>query len=302
MRHTWCVSAHSSFDHVALLTDYGLEDEFVGVMKSVITDIAPHARITDIGHNVRAYDVRAGSLMLARAIQYVPRGVVVAVVDPGVATKRRMIALEVAGGEGVLVGPDNGLLVPAAAMVGGVERAVVLSNAELHLPAPGATFAGRDIFAPVAAHLCNGVAFDELGDAVDPDILMPGLVGLPQVGDAEILAEVTWVDVYGNCQLNLGPEDVATMAGALRRLSVVVDGVERSAAVVTAFDDIAEGAIGLVVDSYGMLALSKRQDSAARDIGLASGDQVVLRAAQPGGNGATTRVSLGKIAPDAPRQ
>ena len=295
------MSTHTSFDHVALLTDYGLDDEFVGVMKSVITDIAPHARITDIGHNVRAYDVRAGSLMLARAIQYVPRGVVVAVVDPGVATKRRMVALEVAAGEGVLIGPDNGLLVPAAALVGGVERAVVLSNAELHLPAPGATFAGRDIFAPVAAHLCNGVAFDALGDIVDPDILMPGLVGLPQVGDNVILAEVTWVDVYGNCQLNVGPEDVATLAGALRRLNVVVGGVERSAALVTAFDDISDGALGLVVDSYGMLALAKRQDSAARDVGLASGDQVELRAAQSGENGTTTRVSLGRTAPDGTR-
>lgn len=281
-----------------MLTDYGLDDEFVGVMKSVITDIAPHARITDIGHNVRAYDVRAGSLMLARAIQYVPRGVVVAVVDPGVATKRRMIALEVAGGEGVLVGPDNGLLVPAAAMVGGVDRAVILTNAELHLPAPGATFAGRDIFAPVAAHLCNGVSFDELGDIVDPDILMPGLVGLPQIGENEILAEVTWVDVYGNCQLNLGPDDVVTLAGTARRLTVVVDGSERSAAIVTAFDDIADGALGLVIDSYGMLALSKRQDSAARDVGLANGDQVVLRAAQQGENGATTRVTLGRVAPE----
>jgi S-adenosylmethionine hydrolase len=154
----------------------------------------------------------------------------------------------------------------------------------------------------VAAHLCNGVAFEELGDIVDPDILMPGLVGLPQVGDDAILTEVTWVDVYGNCQLNVGPEDVATLAGASRRLTVVVEGTERSAAVVTAFDDIPDGALGLVVDSYGMLALAKRQDSAARDVGLASGDQVELRAARSGENGATTRVSLGRIAPDGPRQ
>ncbi len=290
------------FDHVALLTDYGLVDEFVGVMKSVIADIAPHARITDIGHNVSAYDVRGGSLMLARAIQYVPRGVVVAVVDPGVATKRRMIALEVAGGEGVLVGPDNGLLVPAAAMVGGVDRAVVLNNAELHLAAPGATFAGRDVFAPVAAHLCNGIPFEQLGEIVDPDILMPGLVGLPQIGVDEIITEVTWVDVYGNCQLNVGPEDVTAISGSTARLTVVVDGNERSAALVGAFDDIAEGALGLVTDSYGMLALAKRQDSAARDIGLASGDQVVLRPAKPSQGATTTRVVLGKIAPNPQRQ
>lgn len=294
------MNAPRNFDHVALLTDYGLDDEFVGVMKSVIADIAPHARITDIGHNVRAYDVRGASLMLARAIQYVPRGVVVAVVDPGVATKRKMIALEVAGGEGVLVGPDNGLLVPAAAMVGGVERAVVLSNTKLHLPAPGATFAGRDVFAPVAAHLCNGMSLHELGELVDPDTLMPGLVGLPQIGDSEIIAEVTWVDVYGNCQLNLGPDDVVGLMAGSNRLTIVVDGTDRSVAVVSAFDDIPEGALGLVIDSYGMLAVAKRQDSAAQDLGVASGDQVVVR---PGtGSGTTTRVSFGKIAPGAPRQ
>lgn len=285
-------SSAEPFAHVALLTDYGLTDEFVGVMKSVITDLAPHARITDISHNVAPYDVRAGSLMLARAIQYVPRGVVVAVVDPGVATSRRMIALEVAGGEGVLVGPDNGLLVPAAAMVGGVDRAVLLNNTELHLAAPGATFAGRDVFAPVAAHLCNGVAFADLGDLVDPDILMPGLVTLPQIGANEIIAEITWVDTYGNCQLNVGPEDVVALAAGTSRLGVSANETMRSAAIVTSFDDIAEGALGLVIDSYGMLALSKRQDSAARDIGVASGDQVVLTAATEGSSGLTTRVEI----------
>lgn len=280
------------YAHVALLTDYGLADEFVGVMKSVIADLAPHARVTDIAHNVSPFDVRAGSLMLARAIQYVPRGVVVAVVDPGVATRRRMIALEVAGGEGVLVGPDNGLLVPAAAMVGGVDRAVVLTNTDLHLAAPGATFAGRDVFAPVAAHLCNGVPFSELGDLVDPDILMPGLVTLPQIGTSEIIAEITWVDTYGNCQLNVGPDDVAALSSGGSRLGVTANGSLRSAAIVTAFDDIADGAIGLVVDSYGMLALAKRQDSAARDIGVASGDQIVLTAATDTPSGLTTRVEI----------
>jgi|688.fasta_scaffold199018_2 S-adenosylmethionine hydrolase len=291
--------AHADYRHVSLMTDYGLVDEFVGVMKSVIHDMAPHVHVTDLSHNVAQFDVRAGSLLLARAVQYVPRGVVVGVVDPGVGTQRKAIALEVANGEGVLVGPDNGLLVPAAAMVGGVDRAVLLNNTDLHLPAPGATFAGRDIFAPVAAHLCNGIRFDELGDLVDPDTLMPGLVTLPQTGDVEIIAEVTWVDVYGNCQLNVGPTDLDAIeiirndGGNVlgRTLSVVVDSLPRSARVVSAYDDIADGAIGLVIDSYGMLALSKRQDSAARDIGLGPGDQVVLRPAE-GGGGVASPVTL----------
>lgn len=290
---------HADYRHVSLMTDYGLVDEFVGVMKSVIHDMAPHAHVTDLSHNVPQFDVRAGSLLLARAVQYVPRGIVVGVVDPGVGAQRKAIALEVANGEGVLVGPDNGLLVPAAAMVGGVDRAVLLNNTELHLPAPGATFAGRDIFAPVAAHLCNGIRFDELGDLVDPDTLMPGLVTLPQTGDAEIIAEVTWVDAYGNCQLNVGPADLVALdvvrddGGTVlgRTLSVVVDSLPRSARVVAAYDDIADGAIGLVIDSYGMLAVSKRQDSAARDVGLGAGDQVVLRAAE-GGGGIASPVTL----------
>ena len=295
------MNVRADYRHVSLMTDYGLVDEFVGVMKSVIRDMAPHAQITDLSHNVAQFDVRAGSLLLARAVQYVPRGIVVGVVDPGVGTQRKAVALEVAGGEGILVGPDNGLLVPAAAMVGGVDRAVLLTNTDLHLPGPGATFAGRDIFAPVAAHLCNGVRFEELGDLVDPDSLMPGLVTLPQVGDQEIIAEVTWVDTYGNCQLNVGPADLGALETVRDRggnvlgcvVSVVVDASPRSARVVAAYDDIADGAIGVVIDSYGMLAVAKRQDSAARDIGLGPGDQVVLRASEEAG-GVASPVSLTK--------
>jgi S-adenosylmethionine hydrolase len=124
------------YDHISLLTDYGTADEFVGVMKAVIADLAPLARITDLAHHVPAYDVRAGSLMLARCIQYVPRGIVIGVVDPGVGTQRKAIALEIAGGEGILLGPDNGLLAPAAGMVGGVDRHQAESRAMSAHPAP----------------------------------------------------------------------------------------------------------------------------------------------------------------------
>ena len=136
------------YDTVSLLTDYGLTDEFVGVVKSVIRDIAPHVVTIDLTHEVPAFDVRAGGLALARCIPYVASGIVVAVVDPGVATDRAAVAIEVAQGEGVLIGPDNGLLAPAVALTGGAERAVALTNPEYQLPAPGRTFAGRDVFAP----------------------------------------------------------------------------------------------------------------------------------------------------------
>ena len=207
--------------HVSLLTDYGLHDEFVGVMKCVITDLAPHARITDITHGIPAFDVRAGSLALARAIQYVPPGIVIAVVDPGVGSNRRAIAIEVAGGQGVLIGPDNGLLASAAAMAGGAERVFELSNTDLHIDAPGTTFAGRDIFAPVAAHLCNGGAIEDVGPEIDSATVMPGLVPIPTVEKHDaygegLRCEVTWVDGYGNCQLNVGPDEIAQFGNTVR--------------------------------------------------------------------------------------
>jgi S-adenosylmethionine hydrolase len=264
--------------HVSLLTDYGLNDEFVGVMKCVVTDMAPHVRITDITHGVAPFDVRAGSLALARAIQYVPPGVVIAVVDPGVGSARRAIAIEVAEGRGVLLGPDNGLLASAAAMAGGAERVFELSNTDLHLEAPGSTFAGRDIFAPVAAFLCNGGAIEEVGNEVDSASVMPGLVPIPtdekhdSYGEG-MRCEVTWVDTYGNCQLNIGPEDVAHFGEVLR---LIVGEDVRSARITSHFADIDGGAIGAVVDSYGMIALSVDRGSAAEALRLGAGDAVLV--------------------------
>jgi S-adenosylmethionine hydrolase len=202
------------FDTVSFLTDYGTVDEFAGVVRAVIRDLAPHVAVIDLTHEIAPFDVRAGSLALARCIGYVPRGVVLAVVDPGVATERRAVAIEVAGGDGVLVGPDNGLLAPAVAMAGGAERAVELTNADYQLAAPGATFAGRDVFAPAAAHLCNGVDLYDLGTPVDPGVLLPATVPLPREDGDAVVAEVLWVDRYGNCQLNVGPDDLPAHWGA----------------------------------------------------------------------------------------
>lgn len=268
--------------HISLLTDYGLNDEFVGVMKSVIADIAPHVRVIDITHGVAPFDVRAGSLALARAIQYVPAGVIVAVVDPGVGSDRRAIAVEIVKGQGILLGPDNGLLTPAAAMAGGAERAFELTNSSLHLEAPGTTFAGRDIFAPVAAFLCNGGSIEEVGREIDTASVMPGLVPIPtsekheSFGDG-MKCEVTWVDTYGNCQLNVGPDEVEHLGKILR---VVIGDDVRSARVVSHFADIDGGAIGAVVDSYGMLALAFDRGSAAETLRIGSGDAVSLYAGE----------------------
>jgi hypothetical protein len=291
------VTAHR-FDTISFLTDYGTTDEFVGVVKAVIRDLAPHVSVIDLTHGITPFDVRAGALALARCIGYVPRGVVLAVVDPGVATARRAIAVEVAGGEGVLVGPDNGLLAPAVAMAGGAERAVELTNPEYQLGAPGATFAGRDVFAPAAAHLCNGVDLYELGDPVEPDVLLPGTVPLPRDEDGTVVAEVLWVDRFGNCQLNVGPDEVSADWGDTiqLRFSNPLDlsgPMVRSAMRSGSFAGLGPGACGLVLDSYGMLAVCLDQRSAADELGLAAGDQVVL-APLPDGGGTSTPVSFGR--------
>jgi S-adenosylmethionine hydrolase len=261
------------YDTVSLLTDYGLDDEFAGVVRSVVRDLAPHVTVVDLTHGIRPFDIRGGSLALARAIPYVAAGVVVAVVDPGVGTARRAIAVEVAGGAGVLVGPDNGLLAPAVAVVGGAERAVELTNTDYHLDAPGATFAGRDVFAPVAAHLCNGVDLAEVGPPIDADLLMPGMVPLPREEGDGIHAEVLWVDRFGNCQLNIGPDDLDPDADVW---AVLIEEERRVAHVATSFGALGPGSVGLVLDSQGMYALALDQRSAAAELHLAAGDAVVV--------------------------
>jgi S-adenosyl-L-methionine hydrolase (adenosine-forming) len=264
--------------HISLLTDYGLNDEFVGVVKSVISDIAPSARVIDLTHGVKPFDVRGGSLALARAIQYVPDGVIVAIVDPSVGSARRAIAVEVAQGRGVFLGPDNGLLGPAVALAGGAERSFELTNTELHLHSHGTTFAGRDVFAPVAAFLANGGALEDVGREIDVASLMPGLVPIPTQENHPthgegLHCEVAWVDVFGNCQLNVGPEDVAPFGDVLR---LVIGEDVRSARVVTHFAQIDGGAIGAVVDSYGMIALAVDRGSAAEALRLQEGDEVLV--------------------------
>lgn len=286
------------YDTISFLSDYGTDDEFVGVVKSVIRELAPHATVIDLTHGIRPFDVRAGSLALARAISYVASGVVMAVVDPGVGTARRGIAVEVADGEGVLIGPDNGLLAPAVAMAGGAGRAIQLDNPDHRLEAPGPTFDGRDVFAPAAAALCAGVDLLELGSEVDADLLFPGVVPLPQIDDSMVIAQALWIDRFGNVQLNVGPDDLPeVLADNVQvRFSAPTDptgGTTRAAACVASFAEVATGAVGLVVDSNGMLAIVMNQRSAADELGIADGDQVVITAlADDGDSGMTVKVDL----------
>ena len=263
------------FHTISFLSDLGVVDEHVGVVHAVLRDLAPHVAVVDLTHHVPAYDVRAGSLALARAIGYVPSGVVLAAVDAR-PFDRPMVAIEVANGEGVLVGPDNGLLAPAVAMAGGAERAVLLTDADYHLSSPGGSFPVRDVLAPVAAHLCNGVDLAELGEPVEADVLLPGVVPLPR--DAEgggVQAEVLWIDQFGNCQLNVSTDDLATAWGAVpERVRVRFSDEVRSLVIATSFGDLGPGAPGLVVDASGLLCVALDRASAADELELSEGASV----------------------------
>ena len=295
----------SKYSTISFLSDYGLRDEFVGVVKSVIYEIAPSCRVVDLTHEIEPFDIRAGSLSLARCVSYVASGVVLAVVDPGVGSSRRAIAVEVADGKGVFVGPDNGLLAMAIALAGGAGRAVCLTNTDYHLDAPGETFAGRDIFGPVAAHLCNGIDLSELGELIDPALLLPGVVPLPREENGSLHGEVTWVDRFGNCQLNVGPDEVTNFGEVVRvEIGSLLSGasasrepVVRALKIVQSYDQIGSG-LGLVVDSYGMLSLCVDRGSAANELQIGQGDLIVLSAPtdSPSQDSASVTTSV-KISP-----
>ena len=262
------------FDTITFLSDYGTGDEFVGVVHSVIRSIAPQVTVIDLTHEIPPYDVRAGSLTLGRAAQYLCPGVVLAVVDPGVGTPRRGVAIEVGDGQSYLVGPDNGLLASAVAMSGGATAVVELANAAYQLPAPGPTFAGRDVFAPAAAHLCLGVPLGELGPAVDPVSLLPGLLPITREEGGALVAEVLWVDRFGNCQLNVDPADVVPLGD---RVQLQWADDVRTAVRSATYEGIDSGQVGLVVDSYGMLSICLGRRSAAAELRIGVGTEVTLR-------------------------
>ena len=260
---------------VSFLSDFGLTDEFVGVCKAVILRAAPSARVIDVTHGIPPFDVRAGALALARSVQYLPSGVVLAVVDPGVGTERRALAIEVE--TGFLVGPDNGLLAPAVALLGGATRAVSLTNPEYQLEAPGATFAGRDVFAPAAGYLAAGTPLEALGELIDPLSLVPGTVPLPRDEDGRAAGEVLWVDRYGNAQLNIDPGDLAALGvqpGGPLEIRCGQD--RRTGRWVASYAEAGPLEMAVVVDSYGLVSLTLDRRAAADELGLRAGSAVTL--------------------------
>jgi S-adenosyl-L-methionine hydrolase (adenosine-forming) len=259
---------------ITFLTDFGLQDDFVGTCHGVIKRIAPEAQIIDITHGIPLAAVLQGALVLANTVPYMPEGVHLAVIDPGVGGSRRPLALRDAGGR-VYVGPDNGLLIPAAEKQGGIAEAYELANPDYALPVVSRTFHGRDLFAPAAAHLARGVALGELGPPVAPDALVRLDLPQPELGTNRIRATVLYVDAFGNVQLNLEREhleQVGVVPGTTVELAV---GSDRYYAITTrTFGDARPGDIVLYEDAYRNVAVAINRGNAAEMFALAPGQEV----------------------------
>jgi hypothetical protein len=261
---------------ISFLSDFGHSDEFVGVVHGVLAKLAPESRVIDVTHNTPRGDVRSGALHLTRAIQYLPEGVALVVVDPEVGSARKALAL--ATGWGFFVGPDNGVLSPAVAMVGGATEIVSIENPEAMIPSPGETFHGRDVFAPAAALLASGEAgLADLGPPVAPDQLRPLLLPLPNVEGSTVTGEAWWVDHFGNVQTNIGPDDLAAVGvlpGSV--VTLTIGATLKSIPWVVAYSDVAEGEPMIHVDSAGLIALAVREGRADELLSLGNGVMLTL--------------------------
>lgn len=263
---------------IVFLSDYGLEDEFAGICRAVLSRISPGSPVIDLTHSVPPHDVLRGALVLANSIRYLPReAVVLAVVDPGVGTVRRPIAVRSGGGR-LMVGPDNGLLSLAWAEDGGVAHAVTIESADLVLEPVSATFHGRDVFAPAAGHLAAGLPLDMVGPSLDPASLVVLSLTEPSVGAATIDCEVLGVDRFGNVQLSARSHHL--VAAGLTEVSEIEMASSRgktSGRRASTFGEVNPGELAVIVDSGGWVALVVNRGSAAEVLGLAPGDAVALR-------------------------
>jgi S-adenosylmethionine hydrolase len=267
---------------ISFLSDFGHADEFVGVVHGVIARIAPEVRVIDVTHGIQRGDVHGGAMALTRAIQYLPDGVFLAVVDPGVGTSRRAIAARTP--VGFFVGPDNGLLAPAVAMVGGADLVVSIEDPRFRLDPPGATFHGRDVFGPAAAVLASGQAgIEDLGPAVSADAITPLLIPLAEpAGNGGIKATVLWIDSFGNVQFNVAPEDLAGLdLGPGDDVALSVGMASHRVPWGVSYGSVDEGDAVLHVDSHGQIALAVRGGRADEAFPIGVGDSLVI--GRPGG-------------------
>jgi S-adenosyl-L-methionine hydrolase (adenosine-forming) len=256
---------------ISFLSDFGLDDDFVGVCHGVIARIAPDAQVIDVTHGIAPQAVLQGAVVLASSLPYVPEGVHLAVVDPGVGSDRRAVAVRDREGR-VFLGPDNGLLVPAAER-GGIEGAWALENAAYRLERVSRTFHGRDVFAPAAAYIATGVMPEELGPALEPASLVRLELPPAEIREGEIRTMVLLVDRFGNAQLNVVAADLER-AGIAPGAQVEIG--DHSATVARTFADAPSGGLLLYEDAYGRLALAMAGGNAAETLSIRVGDELTI--------------------------
>jgi hypothetical protein len=265
---------------ITFLTDFGLEDDFVGTCHGVIKRIAPDAEILDVTHGISPQSVLQGALVLANTLPFLPEGVHLAVVDPGVGSERRALALRGRNGR-LFVGPDNGLLVPAAEKLGAIEEAREIANREYALEPISPTFHGRDIFAPAAAHLARGVEMEELGPSVEPDSLVRLELPEAELSQRRIRATCLYVDRFGNMQLNLNRGHLERFGiGPGQQVEIEHAGDQYYAWAARTFADARPGEVILYEDAYDNVALAISGGNAAHTFGISAGDDVRIRPAE----------------------
>ncbi|HEV7752930.1 MAG TPA: SAM-dependent chlorinase/fluorinase [Baekduia sp.] len=260
---------------ITFLSDYGLEDDFVGVCHAVIARIGPEIRIVDLTHGLDRHDIRTAALVLRRALPFAAPGVHLAVVDPGVGAERRAIALRTAEEDRILVGPDNGLLSLAAQRFGGIAEVVDVARSPHRLEPVSATFHGRDLFAPVAAHLALGAPLGDAGDPIDADEIIRLDMPLALLEGDELYAHAVGFDRFGNIMLDV---EHAELTGSGFRLGHAVEVNGRPGVYATTFADVAPGELILYEDAYRTLALAVNRGSARELLGVGRDDELRIRA------------------------
>lgn len=261
---------------VTFTSDYGLEDEFVGVCHGVMLRIAPHLTIVDVHHNILRQDIRHGAIVLEQSIPYLPESVHLAVVDPTVGRDRRAVAIVTGWGE-VFVGPDNGLLVPAAERSGGIRRVHEITELGFLLRPISRTFQGRDVFAPATAHIANGVDPSEMGGRVEVDDLVRLEIPEAWSHDDHLHAEVLQVDRFGNLQLNFGRQQLEEVGlSGKGSLEVRLEGHRLTLPIASTYADVKQGELVLVEDSYRHFSLSVNKGDARAQLRARAGSTVIV--------------------------
>ncbi len=257
---------------ISFASDFGLSDGSVGVVKGVINRIDSDINIIDISHGIPPQNIKYGSLLLMRAIQYIPQGVLLAVVDPGVGSERKPIAIKTDWG--VMIGPDNGLLNLACATVGGAQQAFALENENWIIPHEGETFHARDIFSPFAAAYASGqLKLEEFGQELNLEDLKQYLIPLTDITEKEIKGEILYVDHFGNCQTNISPEELQEKNFKVGdTLSLTIENQELTSKWCSNYQNTT-GGVGVVTDSWGMISIFLSNGDASKLLNCKDGSK-----------------------------